>query len=201
MRASQVASSFSFRREKLPLSFFLEEDVEQMAQKLLGKLLCSCSLQGVLTIGRIVETEAYGGISDKASHAYGGRRTSRTKVMFKKGGSAYVYLCYGLHHLFNVVSGKAGCADAVLVRALDPVFGVSIMRARRGQESLTKGPGTLTEALGIHKGLSGISLQSNRIWLSDDGYRYTSSEIKRTPRVGVDYAEEDAKRPWRFLIH
>ena len=196
-----MSSTCSFRMKKLPPSFFLEEDVQQMAQQLLGKLLCSRSLQGSCTVGRIVETEAYGGVSDKASHAYGGRRTKRTEVMFAQGGCAYVYLCYGMHHLFNVVSGEVGCADAVLIRALLPVFGISIMRARRGREALTRGPGTLTQALGIHRGLSGISLQSSRVWIADDGCRYTSEQIKRSPRIGVDYAEEDAHRPWRFLVH
>ena len=190
--------------QKLSASFYEEGDVCLVAERLLGKLLATRSLDGAHTIGRITEVEAYGGLTDKASHAYGGRRTARTKVMFGRGGYAYVYLCYGIHHLFNVVSGEVGEADAVLVRSIEPLLGEELMRKRRqlptsSSRPLCAGPGTLSQSLGIHTSLSGLSLQGNRVWIADDGYRCAAQRIQKTPRIGIDYAEEDAQRLWRFV--
>ena len=189
--------------KKLPQSFFEESDVLVIARKLLGKLIVTEDKEG-RSAGRIVEVEAYGGVTDKASHAYGGRRTRRTEVMFRSGGCAYVYLCYGMHHLFNVVSGRSGDADAVLIRAIVPVLGVDLMRKRRSigadsKKKLSAGPGTLTQSLGIDSQSSGVSLQGPRIWLADDGYRCLPKYIRATTRIGIHYAEEDQLRPWRMV--
>jgi DNA-3-methyladenine glycosylase len=138
---------------KLKRSFYTRDNVVAVARELLGKFLIT-RIDGVLTSGMITETEAYGGISDRASHAYNGRRTNRTEIMFAEGGTAYVYLCYGIHHLFNVVTHKKDTPHAILIRAIEPVEGIDIMVERRKKErldfSLTSGPGALSQALGIH---------------------------------------------------
>ena len=180
--------------------FFCDTDVVRVARALIGKVLCA-HFSGVLTSARIVETEAYGGVYDKASHAYKGRRTSRTEPMFHKGGCAYVYLCYGIHHLFNIVTGDAEQADAVLIRAAEPLQGEATMQQRRNhvhRKLLSYGPGTLSQALGITVQCSGYSLQGPWIWLEEDNWRCPSDQIVATTRIGIDYAEEDAQRPWRF---
>ena len=187
--------------KKMPRSFFKEQDVLAMAHKLLGKLLITEHKEG-RTAGRIIEVEAYGGTTDKASHAYGGRRTRRTEIMYKEGGCAYIYLCYGIHHLFNVVSGRAGSADAVLIRALRPVLGIDLMRRRRGLDEVGRlcgGPGTLTQSLGLDSRSSGCSLEGPIVWLADDGHRCLRQDVRATARIGIDYAEEDRLRPWRLL--
>lgn len=151
----------------------------------------------------IVETEAYGGIVDRASHAYGNRRTRRTEIMFQAGGVAYVYLCYGLHCLFNIVTNNKGFPDAVLIRALEPVAGIDYMlkRRRKGKvdRSLTGGPGALTQALGIGLRHTGVRLDGQTIWLQD-GAAFSLPEILAGPRIGIQYAGADAKRPWRFRV-
>jgi DNA-3-methyladenine glycosylase len=194
----------------IPRSFYQREDVVLIARKLLGKLLFS-QFEGRLTGGRITETEAYAGITDRASHAFGGRRTTRTEVMYAGGGTAYVYLCYGVHSLFNVVTNKKEVPDAVLIRAIQPVAGVETMLLRSGKEYMDKsfgtGPGKVSKILGIHFSHSGIDLTEkpgdssvNGIWLEDDGTTIPAGQIITGPRVGVEYAGRDALRPYRFRI-
>lgn len=185
--------------EKLPRSFYLREDVVQIAQDLLGKVLIT-NLDGDITAGKIVETEAYCGRGDKACHA-NGKRTPRTEVMYAEGGRAYVYLCYGIHHLVNVVTNKAGQADAVLIRALEPLEGIEMMKERRKftQAKLASGPGTLSQAMGIHVKMTGHDLLSDEIWIGEH-IGENNFNILSDTRIGVDYAEEDALKPWRFVI-
>ena len=172
-----------------------------MAQALLGKLLLTSFREGT-TVGRIVETEAYEGVTDKASHAFGGRRTARTDVMFRAGGTAYVYLCYGMHHLTNVVTHREGVPHAVLLRALEPLEGLEIMRRRSGRQLpdrlLCSGPGRLSKAMGIHTEHSGLMLDTPQCCILDDGH-VTDAKVLATPRIGVDYAEEHALLPYRFI--
>ena len=188
---------------KLNVEFYQQEDVLLISRALLGKVLCT-NFHNKMTSGIIVETEAYGGITDKASHAYGGRRTKRTETMYAKGGSAYVYLCYGIHHLFNIVTNKENIPHAVLIRAIQPRDGIEIMLQRRNKkkvdQSLTAGPGSLTRALGITVKDSGTLLMDNLIWLEDQNINYTNQDILATPRVGVQYAGKDAQNPWRFQV-
>ena len=188
---------------KLPADFYQREDILVISRELLGKVLCT-NFHGKLTSGIIVETEAYAGVTDKASHAYGGRRTKRTETMYAKGGSAYVYLCYGIHHLFNIVTNKENIPHAVLIRAIQPRDGIEIMLQRRNKkkvdQSLTSGPGSLTRALGITVKDSGTFLMDNLIWLEDQNIYYTNQDICSSPRVGVQYAGKDAQNPWRFRI-
>jgi DNA-3-methyladenine glycosylase len=187
--------------DKIPPSFYLNPDVVQVAKQLIGKYLCT-NINGEITIGKIVETEAYCGKTDKACHAHFGM-TKRNKVMFGRGGFAYVYLCYGIHHLFNVVTNLEGLADAVLVRAVEPVDGIEFMLKRRNMNKLayhiTAGPGSVGKALGITTDLYGADLQGDTIWLADLPLP-PSEPIVASPRVGVAYAKEDALLPWRFRI-
>lgn len=189
--------------KKLPLAFYKHKNVLEVAQKLMGKILVS-QFNGVLTAGRIVETEAYNGIVDKASHAYNGRRTKRTEVMFAPGGVSYVYLCYGIHHLFNVVSNEDGIPHAILIRALEPLEGIETMLERTGKikldYTLTKGPGNVSKALGINYLHTNMSLIGEDLFIVDDGFKYPKSEIITTPRIGVDYAAEDALLPYRYIV-
>ncbi|RED97019.1 DNA-3-methyladenine glycosylase [Marinoscillum furvescens] len=187
--------------EKLPKSFYQREDVVAIARELLGKYVFT-NINGFLTGGKIVETEAYCGRNDRACHAFE-KRTPRTEVMYQAGGIAYVYLCYGIHHLFNIVTNDEGLADAVLIRALEPVVGVDEMFKRRGPKvsakKLTAGPGTLSQALAIHTGLSGTALDGDSLWVARAAEPERFSVVATT-RVGVDYAGADALLPWRFLI-
>lgn len=187
---------------KLPLSFYQKEDVVVVAKQLLGKLLFT-NINGKLTGGIITETEAYDGVVDKACHAYGGRNTNRTATMFLNGGITYVYLCYGIHHLLNVVSGKEGNPQAVLIRAIEPTVGVEIMLQRRKMEKLapriTAGPGALSQALGIDKNLNAKDFLSNEIWI-EDAKAYEEEKIVATTRIGVAYAQEHALWPFRFYV-
>lgn len=188
---------------KLRKGFYKRDDVLEVARDLLGKALCTRE-DGQVTKALITETEAYAGIEDRASHAYGGRRTKRTEPMFAEGGIAYVYLCYGIHHLFNVVTGSRDEPYAVLVRAGLPLAGVDVMLARRDRpradKRLLAGPGSLARALGIRSGLSGTSLLGNQIWIEDHGVRIDEGAIVTGPRIGVDYAGVDAARPYRFIV-
>ena len=160
--------------ERLTTDFYLADDVVMQAQRLLGKLLVS-NTNNQLTIGRIVETEAYRAPDDKACHAYNNRRTKRTEIMFRQGGTAYITLCYGIHHLFNVVTGPEGVAQAVLIRGIEPLVGIDLMLERRNmtklEPRLTAGPGALSKAMGITTALHGSSLtdKSSLIYLADDG--------------------------------
>ncbi|MBI5915278.1 MAG: DNA-3-methyladenine glycosylase [Bacteroidetes bacterium] len=190
---------------RLPAHFYTREDVVKVAKDLLGKYLVTC-FDGQLASGKIVETEAYRAPEDRASHAWSNRRTPRTEIMFAEGGRAYVYLCYGVHHLFNVVTGPGGMAHAVLVRAVEPAENVEVMLRRRNLRhsvrNLTAGPGALTQALGIRSGHSGLSLldPAGPVWLEDRGEPVFEKNIIASPRVGVAYAGECAHWPWRFRV-
>jgi DNA-3-methyladenine glycosylase len=188
---------------KLPTSFYLRDDVVEISRDLLGKVLCT-RIDGFLTRATITETEAYAGTTDKGSHAYGGRRTRRTEPLYAAGGIAYVYLCYGIHHLFNVVTNISGTPHAVLVRAGVPVQGAKHMLARRGKEvpddKLLGGPGSLARALGITTRDTGVSLVGRRVWIEDARHENTDKIIIAGPRIGIDYAGEDAARPYRFVM-
>lgn len=187
---------------KLPLAFYRQENVLSVARQLLGKQLFT-RVNGVVTGGIITETEAYDGVVDKACHAYGGKNTNRTATMFLAGGVTYVYLCYGIHHLLNVVSGAEGNPQAVLIRAIEPNVGVDVMLQRRKMEKLapriTAGPGALSQALGIDKQLNAKELSADEIWI-EDGFAYTDDEIVATTRIGVAYAQEHALWPFRFYV-
>ena len=193
---------------KLGIDFYQREDILTISRQLLGKILCT-NFNDKLTTGIIVETEAYAGIMDKASHAYGGRRTQRTEVMYAEGGTAYVYLCYGIHHLFNVVTNVEDIPHAVLIRAINPIEGIDIMLQRRKLSKplpkLTAGPGILSRALGICTDHSGMSLMGNKIWI-ENNHPFNHLEgaeeydVISSPRVGCQYAGKDAHKPWRFRI-
>jgi len=188
---------------KIPESFYLDDDVVSLSRALLGKYLFTC-FDGVVTGGRITETEAYRGPEDRACHAYNNLRTARTDVLFRRGGVCYVYLCYGIHHLLNVVTNHEGIPHAILIRAIEPLVGVSTMMKRRKKTkldiTLTSGPGSLAQALGIDRKLNGISLLSDTIWVEDRKETPSSEKILVGPRVGIDYAGEDAFLPWRFRL-
>ena len=188
---------------KLPLEFYCRNDVVQVSRELLGKVLYT-ELDGTVTAALITETEAYAGVSDRASHAHGGLRTRRTEPMFGPGGTAYVYLCYGIHHLFNVVVGDVDQPLAVLVRAGEPLIGIDRMLDRRNktqlQAGLLSGPGCLAQGLGITTRLTGTSLVDGSIWIEDQDVPLPSHDIVSGPRVGIDYAGEDASLPYRFRI-
>jgi DNA-3-methyladenine glycosylase len=187
---------------KLPESFYQRTNVVKIARELLGKTLFT-KVNGVVTGGVIVETEAYSW-KERGCHAYGARKTNRNAVMFEKGGHAYVYLCYGMHHLFNIVTNTTNTADAVLIRALEPHTGLDEMIRRRGplknKFHLTSGPGKLSEAMGIDRSLNGKFLLDSEVWVDDHGATISSRAIDASPRIGIDYAGEDAKLPWRFTI-
>ncbi len=188
---------------KLPLSFYLDNDVEYIAKSLLGKILYS-QINKNLTAGIITETEAYKGVGDKASHAFGGRRTSRTEVMYKQGGTSYVYLCYGVHYLINVVTSNVDNPHAVLIRGIYPLIGVQSMLARTGKikvdYKLTNGPGKLTKALGVNISHNNLNFMGDVLWIENEQIEVNKQDIITGPRVGVDYADEDALLPYRFMI-
>jgi len=188
---------------KLPYSFYQQEEVTSLAVQLLGKQLFTL-IDGELTGGTIVETEAYSGVIDKASHAYNGRFTPRTSTMYEAGGISYVYLCYGIHHLFNVVTAAKNNPHAVLIRGIEPVVGLSTMLTRRNMQvvapRITAGPGALAKALGIDKNLNAKDLLGDEIWIEDNGISFNEDQIIASPRVGVDYAEDHALLPWRFYV-
>ncbi len=188
---------------KLPESFYTRKDVVKIAKELLGKVLVT-EFNGERTSGIIVETEAYAGVTDKASHAYGGRRTNRTEVMYMGGGNAYVYLCYGIHHLFNVVTNVHDTPHAILIRAVEPLEGIDIMLERRGKEkltpALTAGPGAMSMALGISTAHTARSLHGDELFIEDRGIKIPAKDIVAGTRVGVAYAMDDALRPYRFSV-
>lgn len=191
-------------KKKLSLDFYLDEDVVSLSKNLLGKFLLTDLHGEGITGGMIVETEAYNGVIDKASHAHGNRRTKRTQIMYSEGGVAYVYMIYGFHFLFNVITNIAEIPHAVLIRAIEPTEGIDVMLARRGHEALspklTSGPGLLSKALGITKTENGESLLEDKIWIEDRGMKISKNQILASPRVNVGYAEEDALLPWRFRV-
>lgn len=190
------------KMQKLSTDFYERDDVAQIAKDLLGKYIIT-KFDQQYTVGRIVETEAYAGIIDKASHAYNNRRTARTEVMFGPAGVSYVYLCYGIHHLFNVVCNEKDKPDAVLIRGIEPVEGINSMLQRFNKEkadsSIGRGPGNVSKALGISTKHTGLQLQSKEIWLAEDNAS-TSFNILTSPRIGVDYAAEHALWLYRFFI-
>lgn len=189
--------------KKLPGIFYQQKNVLTIARNLLGKILLT-RFDGVETSGRIAEVEAYNGVIDKASHAYGGKRTNRTEIMYSEGGVAYVYLCYGIHHLFNVVTNEKETPHAILIRALEPLTGIDMMLKRTGKKkvdyTLTKGPGNVSKALGIKTKHTGLFLNGKELMIVEDKVRFSTKEIISSPRIGVDYAGEDAKLLYRFFI-
>jgi len=188
---------------KLPESFYLDNDVVQLSKALIGKYLFTC-IDGITTGGYIVETEAYNGIVDRASHAYGDRNTPRTKTMYLRGGIAYVYLCYGIHEMFNIVTSPEGTPRAILIRAIEPTEGIDLMMHRRKMEvvkpTITRGPGSVAKALGISRAINAISLQGDTLWVEDRGLTFPADAIAAAPRIGVDYAGDDALLPYRFYV-
>jgi DNA-3-methyladenine glycosylase len=191
--------------KKLPASYYASHDVNFLAKDLLGKFLCT-RIDGIYTSGKIVETEAYRGPDDKAAHSYNNRRTPRTEVMFGKGGVAYIYFIYGVHHMMNVVTGPKEHPHAVLIRALEPADGIDYMAMRRKMEvsdiRLTKGPGALCVSLGLTKSMTGTSLykSSTSIWIEDRGIKYDDSEICVGKRIGIDSAGDAVDWPWRYFV-
>jgi DNA-3-methyladenine glycosylase len=188
---------------KLPDSYYHGNDVVKISRDLLGKYLFT-HIDGALTGGYIVETEAYNGIIDRASHSYGNRLTPRTKTMYMQGGIAYVYLCYGIHEMFNVVTSVEGTPHAILIRAIQPTEGLDIIQFRRNMSvikpTITSGPGSVAQALGISRRINAISLQSDTLWIEDRGMTIPDTDIAAVPRVGVAYAKEDALLPYRFYV-
>lgn len=188
---------------KIDPAYYLNQDVLFLAKDLLGKVLFT-KIDGEITAGIIVETEAYFGVQDKASHAYGGRRTNRTETMYSEGGISYVYLCYGMHHLFNIVSSVKDEPHAILIRAIEPLIGKEIIEFRRSMPStkaaISAGPGSAAKALGIDRSFNAKHLHGEEVWLEDHGIRYSDEEIAATPRVGIAYAQEHALLPWRFFV-
>jgi DNA-3-methyladenine glycosylase len=187
---------------RLEPGFYERSNVAKIARELLGKALYT-QVDGVSSGGIIVETEAYSW-KERGCHAFGGKMTSRNEVMFRAGGHAYVYLCYGIHNLFNVVTNGEGLADAVLIRAIEPLQGIDAMKERRGKVKdpfqLTSGPGKLTKALGIDRSFNGKFLLNSEVWIEDVGEKVRSKHIAVTKRIGIDYAGKDAKLPWRFVV-
>jgi DNA-3-methyladenine glycosylase len=187
---------------KLPESFYQRTNVVKIARELLGKGLFT-RISEIVTGGMIVETEAYSW-KEKGCHAFGGRMTARNEIMFGEGGHTYVYLCYGMHNLFNVVTNREGTADAVLIRALEPLKGLNEMKLRRGELKnpfhLTSGPGKLTKALGIDRRFNGKFLLNDDVWIEDIGETIKTKSIIASKRIGIDYAGDDANLPWRFTI-
>jgi DNA-3-methyladenine glycosylase len=187
---------------KLERIFYTRQDVVQIARDLIGKYLYT-NFDGKLTAGIIIETEAYEGVTDRASHAFGGRRTARTEVMYSRGGVAYVYLCYGIHSLFNIVTNEADIPHAVLIRGIYPVEGLDIMKMRVQKHELGpgsgSGPGKVSKLLGIHYSHSGIDLLSDMIWLEDEGLDLNDKVLTGT-RIGVEYSGQDALLPYRFRV-
>jgi DNA-3-methyladenine glycosylase len=193
----------SWSLKKLDRSFYDRKDVVKIARELLGKILVT-RWDGVRSSGRIVETEAYAGVNDRACHAFGGRRTARTADLYGAPGTVYIYICYGMHHLFNVITNKKEIPHAVLVRALEPLEGIEQMLTRTGKTiaeyTLTKGPGNLARAMGMSKLHSGGDVFSEEIFIEDDGLRYKKDQIVVTKRIGVESAREDAELPYRFIV-
>jgi DNA-3-methyladenine glycosylase len=188
---------------KLPESYYHNPDVVALSRDLIGKYLFTC-IDGELTGGYIVETEAYAGVIDKASHAYGGRLTPRTQTMYMQGGVSYVYLCYGIHEMFNIVASAEGRPHAILIRAIEPTDGLDVIMRRRNMEivrpNITKGPGSVAKALGISRKINAVSLQSDTIWVEDRGLTFANESVAAGPRIGVGYAGDDALLPYRFYV-
>jgi DNA-3-methyladenine glycosylase len=188
---------------KLTIDFYDRPDVVQIARELIGKVLVT-RFDGMITSGRIVETEAYISIADKASHAYGGKRTARNEHMYAAAGTSYVYICYGMHHLFNVVTNKKEIPDAVLIRAVEPLKGIDTMLWRTGKKkldnTLTKGPGNVGKALGISKQHSGLNLLGNQLFIMKDDFVANAKNIMVSKRIGINGSGDAALLPYRFYL-
>ncbi|MEP7264203.1 MAG: DNA-3-methyladenine glycosylase [Bacteroidota bacterium] len=188
---------------KLKKDFYIRNNVLEIAKDLIGKVLVT-HVDGIFTAGVITETEGYDGIRDRACHAFNGRRTPRTEIMYSEGGIAYIYLCYGIHALFNVVTNEKDTPDAVLIRAVSPVDGVEQMLRRRNKlkadKTLAGGPGTVSQSLGLRLNLNGTKLTGKNIWIEDRSIYIPENEIKITKRIGVEGAGEAAHYPYRFVI-
>jgi len=189
--------------KKVPLSFYERKDVVKIARELLGKIVVT-RFDGQITSGKIVETEAYVGLTDKASHSFAGKRTSRNEHMYSAAGTAYIYICYGMHQMLNVVTNEKEIPDAVLIRAIEPIKGIEIMQQRTGKKAndktITRGPGNVGKALGIFKHHSGLFLLDEEIYLLDDGKKIAAEAIGVSKRIGVESAGADALRPYRFYL-
>ncbi len=185
----------------LPLEFYQRKDVVQIAKDLIGTSLFTKMGNEPLTGGMIIETEAYAGVNDRASHAFGGKRTKRTETMYQTGGIAYVYLCYGMYPLLNVVTNEAEIPHAVLIRAIVPIEGIETMQKRRkGKLPIANGPGMLTQALGIGMQHNAASFLTFSLWIEPRTIEIDETLIEASKRIGVDYAKEDALLPWRFRL-
>jgi DNA-3-methyladenine glycosylase len=192
--------------KKLSRQFYLREDVIQISRELLGKILVVPTDDGQRVSGRIVECEAYMGQIDRAAHSYGGRRTARNEITYGAGGFAYVFFIYGMYYQLNVVTHTIDTPHVVLIRALEPVEGIEIMRARRAKngkatpdKNLTSGPGKLTIAMAIDRSFNGEDLLGDRMWI-EEGKKIPDKDIAVGKRIGIDYAGEDAEKPWRFWV-
>lgn len=192
--------------DKLTTEFYTRKDVVLIARELLGKVLYAF-IDNHLTSGIIIETEAYAGINDKASHAYNCRRTNRTEVMYREGGCAYVYLCYGIHSLFNIVTSVQDDPHAVLIRGIIPLQGIDTMKDRLKKETVLPrnfvGPGNVARVMGINVSHTGVNLcpekdEKQIIWINDESNIVPEEEIFASPRIGIDYAGEDARLLYRF---
>lgn len=187
----------------IPTNYFRNDDVVYLAKDLIGKYLFT-QIGGQIAGGIITETEAYKGTTDKASHAYNGRRTNRNEMMYADGGIIYVYMCYGIHYLLNIVTNCADIPDAILIRSILPTHGEELMLQRTGKSTvvptLTQGPGKVSKALGIHLSHNGCALNSDLIWIEDRQLTIPDNAIVASPRIGVGYAGEDALLPYRFYL-
>ncbi len=188
---------------KLPKAFYHRDDVVRIGRELIGKYLYT-RIDDQVAGGMIVETEAYRGHEDSASHARGGLRTKRNRIMYQPGGASYVYLCYGIHVLFNVVTNRENQADAVLIRAIQPEQGLKVMLERRKLEAISpqiaSGPGLVSQALGIGLRHYGTDLTGDIIWIEEKGVKPEPSRVHAGPRIGIAYAKEHAFYPWRFFL-
>ena len=188
---------------RLQKSYFLQHDVLAIARDLLGKYVFTRK-DGQLSGGIISEVEAYKGLEDRASHAYGGRRTRRNEMMYHEGGVAYMYLCYGMHHLLNFVTNEEDIPDAVLIRGIIPTHGEELMLRRTGKGRMSRdigsGPGKVSKLLGLTTADNGCPLDGDVLWVEDRGIYVPDHAIQITPRIGVDYAGDDALLPYRFVL-
>ena len=190
-------------KNKLPIDFYRQADVVSVARQLIGKLVYS-NIGGEITGGIIVETEAYCGPHDRGSHAYNNKRTARNEMMYKAGGIAYMYICYGIHNMLNIVTGDEGMSHAALIRAIQPLTGLKVMRERRGifnnDKRLCQGPGALAKSMGLLKLHNGTDLQGDLIWLADEAINYADGDIVASARVGMNFDGPYKTIPWRFYL-
>lgn len=189
---------------KLTHTYYQQENTVAVAKDLLGKVIHS-HIDQQHTSAIITETEAYVGTDDRACHAFGGRRTARNEAMYQAGGCTYVYLCYGMHHLLNIVTHKRDQPHAVLIRAIEPLVGVELMQQRRGNKtinnSFSNGPGKVSQSLGIRTEHNGVNLCGPTVWIEDQDIQVNDNQIQTGARVGVEYAKEDAQLPYRFILN